>query len=454
MPLSQDWIRKQLASEESRSTKIAPLLDFIPQTSPWLQSPVWLRPLAEAFERAEREPIKLIVSTPPQHGKSTLAFHFLPWVLLQRPAQILFLTYSEKFAISQMRKAKPIAQDAGLAFKADSRGLLEWNTVDGGSLYATGIGGSITGRTGGIIVIDDPIKDWMDAQSKRIREATDDWLQSVVMTRTNPRSSVLLIQTRWHVDDIAARLEARGWQVINLPAMQDDGGVLWPEGRPLEWLESQRQQMTAAKFSALYQGRPRPLGGSVFESPTLTDELPTTGRYSIGIDLAYSSRTSADYSVAVVLCQPPPYTHATVVQMIRRQCSATDFVLSLRSLAAQYPGAPMRWYAAGTEKGAGQFIQQQVPQLAILNASREKLVRAQPLAAAWEHGLVMVPRGASWAPILVDELGAFTGSDDAHDDIVDALAAAWDGLPGAAAGEAATVRHDIRRAVRHLRGAY
>lgn len=445
----------QATSTSTTGTIEAPrLLDWIPRVSPHLAAPTWLAPAAEAFERASRESVRVLLSTPPQHGKSTLADHAIAWTLRYSSKQILYLTYNEDFATSRMRIARVTAEDARVPFQSGAQGIREWRTTLGGSLYATGVGGSVTGRPGGLVIIDDPIKDWVSAQSIRMRDAVDDWLRSVVMTRLHPDSSVVLIQTRWHPDDIYGRLaRAGGWEAINLPALTDgDTRALWPEGRPVEWLLRQRDAMGLAMFSALYQGEPRARGGEVFGDPELVDDVPTVGRVAIGVDLAYSRRTSADYSVAVVMRRRANESCATVIDLVRKQVRAPEFAVALRALANEYPGAPMRAYLSGTERGAADFISREVP-LEALPATSDKYVRAQPLAAAWNRGDVLIPRRASWASTLIEEMTSFTGSDDPHDDIVDAMAAAWDALD-AAPSSVETIPHHTRRAVRGMRGVY
>lgn len=399
----------------------------MPWTSPELREPRHLAVLGDALERASLEPVRLVVNTPPQHGKSTLVFHWLAKLLREQARRVLYITYSHDFAVSQMRLAKPIAQRAGVPFAGGSKALCEWMTVPGGTFYATGIGGAITGRPGGIIVVDDPIKDWTEAQSPTIRETAYNWLRSSVLTRMHPASSVIVVQTRWHEDDVSGRLERDGWQRVNLKAIQDDGSALWPEERPLSWLEEQRSErgVGAYIFAALYQGEPRPKGGAVFNGCSYYDSLPAERRAAIGVDLAYTAKTSADSSVSLVLETNGQDYYVT--DRVKRQVAAPEFELCLHAHAAQHPGAPMRWYASGTEKGSAQFLQRSVA-LSVLPTTADKYVRAQPVAAAWNAGKVHVPRGAPWVADFLRVVLGFTGINDAQDDDVDALAAAFDAL--------------------------
>ena len=395
--------------------------------SPELVAPKHLKPLIDALTRATYEPLKLIINTPPQHGKSELLFHFIAFVLLQLQKQILYITYSTDFAQAQMNRARPVAKRAGVPFVSDSKAFRDWRTTTGGSLYATGIGGDITGRPGGIIIIDDPIKDWVSAQSLTIRNITDNWLKSSVLTRMHPDSSIIIVQTRWHEDDVSGRLAKRGWEVINLSAISEAGTALWPEARPLSWLETQREQLGEHVFQAMYQGRPRPLGGELFGPPTFCEAVPDYGTYSIGVDLAYSSKTHADYSVSLVLkaCQDGKFY---VVDVVRKQVKAPEFALSLKAHSCQYPGSPMTWHAAGVEKGSADFLVASGIPIKVQSANTDKFSRSQRVSAAWASGKILIPRSAPWVQQFVSEVCNFTGVNDAHDDMVDALASAFSAI--------------------------
>mgnify|MGYP000868096301 CR=1 FL=1 len=427
----------QRLSDQGSTTSTAPidLLDFVPLVSPELEAPRHLERLARTLEKAEHTPTRLVVNTPPQHGKSTLVFHWIAQAL-RGSKRILYITYSDAFALSQMRIARPIAERAGVVFRSDSRALCEWNLENGGSLYATGSGGSITGRPGGLIVIDDPIKDWTEAQSRTIRDTVFDWLRSSVLTRAHPSTSVVVVQTRWHEDDVSGRLLKQGWEGINLKAISDEGKALWPEARPLEWLQEQKKQVGDHIFAALYQGDPRPLGGSLFKGVNYYDKLPNEGRYVVGMDLAYSSKNKADYSVAVVLCKDGERYY--VVDVIRKQVSAPEFCLSLKSLQATYKSVPMVWHCAGTELGLVDWLKDRGVTITAKSIKGDKFVRAQPASALWNSGNLLVPRNAPWLDAFLIELLEFTGAGDAHDDQVDSLSSAVDALKSMITGAGLT----------------
>lgn len=387
-----------------------------------------MKPLADALERAEHERTRLVISVPPQHGKSTLVFHWLAKVLLGPPRPLMYITYNQEFALDQMRIARPIAVRAGVEFEPTSRAFCNWENTRHGKLFATGVGGGISGRPGGIIVVDDPIKGWAEAQSRAVRDAADSWLKSEVLTRAHPSTSVIVVHTRWHEDDLGGRLTDRGWDTVNLPAINDKGEALWPEERPIEYLEQQRSAAEVGPFifEALYQGRPRPRGNAVFDGAHYTDTLPTAYQAAIGLDLSYSGKTHSNSSISLVLGKHLDLIY--VLDVVQKHVRAPEFGLVLKSHASTYPGAPMRWYCSGTEQGTADFFGVAGVKIDAIPATRDKFVRAQPVAAAWNAGKILVPRNAPWAQRFVAAVLSFTGIDDPDDDDVDALAAAYDAL--------------------------
>src|SRR5690606_25571093 len=147
----------------------------------------------------------------------------------------------------------------------------------------------------------------------------------------------------------------------------------------------------------LYMGEPRARGSEVFQSPTycLLADIPK-GRASIGVDLAYTKKTQADHSISLVLVEGPKNEEGErtyyVADVERRQCQAPEFVKALTRHTKQWPGARMRWYASGTEKGSADFIKLDVKRLEVLNATGDKFVRAQPVSEAWNDCRIFVPR--------------------------------------------------------------
>lgn len=418
-----------------------PLLDFVPKATPTYERPKHLAAIADVFERSERGPVRVLISAPPQHGKTQTIEHGLLRRMLRRQrSRNAYVSYQikrgEKIGLETQWLAKRMALEL-----EGTRG--DWRLPNESSCIFTGIDGGLTGNPiDGILIIDDPHKDRAAAESSREREHVIDWYNSVAVTRMHPGASIVLVSTRWHPDDLYGTLAAMGgWEQICLPAINDEGAPLWPERRSLEFLNGQRDTVGEYEWASMWQGVPRTRGNAVFRDVHYYDSIPEGYRVGGGVDVAYTDKTSSDYCAAVMMASvvrgggKPVYY---VLNVIREHSSPPAFAARLRTLAAAYPGSWFLWYTSTTEKGLADLLREgdgkRVPIMAQI-AKADKFVRAQPFAAAWNDGRVLLPRDAPWLSTFVGEVCSFTGTGDRHDDQVDAAAACFDllarGAPGA-----------------------
>lgn len=248
------------------------------------------RLIARHLEAVERGDItRLMITMPPRHGKSMLASEFFPaWYMGRNPDHyVVTATYAQELADDFGRKVKNQIEDdgfraifPGVGLADDSKsakrfhiegatGGFEHETKQRGAFYAVGIGGPLTGRGAHLLLIDDPVKNREDADSEVIRRKTMDWYTSTAYTRLMPGGRIVIIQTRWHEDDLSGWLQAEhaheGWVLLDLPAINDKGEALWPEQYPIEALERIKLALPQRDWSALYQQRPQPDDGNFFK---------------------------------------------------------------------------------------------------------------------------------------------------------------------------------------------
>jgi predicted phage terminase large subunit-like protein len=421
---------------------------FIRRISPHHPPPRHYPILIEQFERARWDRrVRVCISIPPRHGKTELVKHAIPWWLSASPRDVCaYATYSDRKAWSTSRDIRALAEVAGMRLAADAANVSEWRTPAGGGLLSMGVGAGLTGHgISGLMVVDDPFKNNEEAQSTVYRDKIADWFDSVVMTRLEG-AAVFVIHTRWHEDDLIGRVAKRkGWLVINLPAIaeeQDPIGrapneLLWPERRDLQLAIRESKASNAFTFAALYQGRPRPRGGTVFAAPHYYDPASTNFegcRFVLAADPAASTKTSADFSAAVVLSVRGDGIDrkAYVRKVYREQVSIPQFAQDLLALQAAYGQTAINVEAVGGFKAIPQMLKAIRPNLRVneIQPMGDKLTRAQPVASAWNEARVLVPSDApAWLGPFLDEIEKFTGVNDAHDDQVDALAHAWNATP-------------------------
>lgn len=212
-------------------------------------------------------------STPPQEGKTTWIVHYIAWQLIRNPwLKVVYATYSQSRANAVSRQIRGLVE-AWTPLKSGSSSVQRWELREGGGLLAAGRGSAMTGFRSDMTVIDDPIKDMVEAQSETIRETTVEWFSSVVLTRMSNLSQIIVIATRWHKDDLIAHVQtAMNAEYVNIPAQAThESDIL---GRAVgEWLPSVQNRSEKSweliksavgtyVWQALYQGDPQVTGGS------------------------------------------------------------------------------------------------------------------------------------------------------------------------------------------------
>jgi predicted phage terminase large subunit-like protein len=414
----------------------------------------------------------LAVFLPPQEGKSQKCSRRFPEYLLDHDPslRIAIVSYEQDTAL---RWGRDIKQDVALhpcrstspdecqhdcgglhiSIRRDSAAAGRWETPAGGGVYCVGVGGPLTGRPVDVLVIDDPVKDRVAAESQTIRESTWDWWESVALTRLAPGAKVVLIQTRWHEDDLAGRILSRpsplNWRVLRIPAIADAGDD--PLGRPQGTeLESVRHRapgffanlkatMSAYVFSGVYQQSPAAAEGNFFRRATFrywrwmepwTDgrakiwledhevTLVDTWRF-ITMDFAATVKTGSDYTVAsawaispagdLILLdrrrdRVPDHAHFQLAESLR-----TEWAIDQVFVESGYWSST--FVSDARDRG--------VP-VAQLRADTDKVTRAIPAAGRVHSGKVFFPAEVPWAEEWADELAIFPRG--AHDDQVDTLA--------------------------------
>ncbi|MEP3891358.1 MAG: terminase family protein [Hellea sp.] len=257
----------------------ADLLAFTQYTFSQYEAAPHHRRIARTLEAVDRGEIdRLMVTMPPRHGKSEeVTIRFPAWALGRNPKRhIITACYNAELASGFGRSVRNILATPAYdkifqtQLARDSKAANRWNTTDGGAYIAAGVGTAITGRGADIFIIDDPLKDRAEAESELRRQAVWDWYTSTAYTRLMPGGAVIIVQTRWHEDDLAGRLLAHQekggdqWHRLDLPAIDASGQALWPEKYPLSALRRIQAAIGPRDWSALYQQAPSPEDGDFF----------------------------------------------------------------------------------------------------------------------------------------------------------------------------------------------
>jgi phage terminase large subunit-like protein len=412
------------------------LEDFIPAASPDLATPWHLGEYLELLKGLHGGGIRVCVSCPPQHGKTTTVLHAIVWLLLRFPKlRIAYASHGQKFSEEQSRITRELFLACGGKIKADHNTIAHWKTEEGGGLIATSWEGSLIGRRVDVMICDDLIKDAEMAENHEQRERIWRWVNSVMTQRLWPGASVVVIGSRWHYDDPSGRLIARGYREMCMPAVREDADgtehALWPDVKPIAWLDTLRLPSSpdfigTHDWMAAFQGKPSPRTGSLFGPARYYETLPEGAELvGVGVDIATSDALSSDWSTCVDLYYLAPCFYVHEVVRCRREMVHIEAMLTEHQ--AQRP-PPVRFgsYVSGTEKGIFNLMFHRGVVIERLPARYSKWTRAQKCAIAWRSGRILVRAGQPWTAAYVREVEYFTGAEGKKDDQVDATVSVFD----------------------------
>ena len=235
--MSSHFVQRQRVKAAINGTRLA--LGFAaPRFPEWLPAvtPEWIwnwKHQVYLYKRLEAVTAgackRLMIFMPPRHSKSeTVTVRYSAYRLERDPKlNIILGSYNQKLANRFSRKIKRIVASR-VPLAPDRKAVEEWETREGGGLRSVGVGAGITGFGAGLIVIDDPVKSRAEAESEVYRDNCWDWFKDDIYTRLEPDAAIVLMQTRWHDDDLAGRLlkemeEENGeqWEVVRLPALAE-----------------------------------------------------------------------------------------------------------------------------------------------------------------------------------------------------------------------------------------
>jgi predicted phage terminase large subunit-like protein len=393
-----------------------------------------------------------MITMPPRHGKSLFASCFFPaWYLATFPdRRVILASYEASFASSWGRKARDLMERVGkrlfdLQIRSDSKAADHWDLLDhAGGMQTCGIGGALTGKGADLLIIDDPVKNAEEANSITMREKTWTWYTSTAYTRLEPGGALIIIQTRWHEDDLSGRIlqqakeSGEKWDILNLPAIAEDGDILgrtvgealWPERFDVLALETKKRVLGSYQFAALFQQRPAPAEGGLFKKSWF--------RYWTGdkeffrlensvvrrvhcrrfgtADLAESTKKEADYTV-ICAWAVTRECDLILLDIHREHLSGPALVPSLKRMYDLHDLDYM-----GIEKNLGHSLlthEVRMKGLTVrsLIADVDKVTRSIPAQIRMEAGQIYMPAGHAELEAIERELLTFPHG--THDDIVD-----------------------------------
>jgi predicted phage terminase large subunit-like protein len=462
-PVEQELARRELARRK--------LIEFVKQFHPrykagWVHHDICRR--LEKFSadvEAGLSP-RLMLLMPPRHGKSQLASKLYPaWHLGHYPHhEFIGCSYNISLALDFSREIRDVIRSDYYQklfektrlnpdfMSAEAWRLLTSTGVGAGGYNAAGVGGGITGKGAHILVIDDPVKNNEEAESPDLRKKIWNWYQSTAYTRLAPGGGVLIIQTWWHDDDLAGRLqkemledpEADQFEVIKYPAIAEEdeefrlmGEALHPDRYDLPALEKIKRTLGTNYWSALYQQAPISEEGAFFKQEMFVHPVENPNPEHLYIyqawDLAISEEQVRTGDFTVGACVGVDFDdNIHVLDIWRKRTNDTaeveDAMLDMFGKYKTVHGFGVEdgqiWRSM--KKGLKRRMQERRLYIPLddkdntLKPIASKMARARPLQGRMQNRKVIWPRGSSWLDTVQRELLRFPAG--AHDDIVDALA--------------------------------
>jgi predicted phage terminase large subunit-like protein len=401
---------------------------------------------------------RIIIEEPPRHGKSEEASVHTPiWFLEKFPwAHVLLTTYAADLAKGFGRRVRDtfLQNPKGVLttrIRDDVQQVAHFLTNEGGSMSSVGIGGPISGRGAHLLVVDDYIKNWVEASSDVTLKSIWDWFGTTAYTRLEPGGSCIILATRWTINDLIGRLKEADknhmWTVIRLPAIaeandplnRNPGEALWPARYPIDKLRQIQSVVGDFVFSAMYQQNPKSAAETKADISQLREldviQNKQLFRWIRSWDTA-ATKEGGDWSVGTLMGtdgRPGSSTALTVLaDMEREQWGPAELEINMRRIAEadtpnvpiiieQEPGASGKAYAQHLATNVLRGFRVTIKPPAGVN----KWIRAQPYIAAVSHGRIALLR-AAWNKAHKDELEIFPNG--RWDDTVDSVAQGFNEL--------------------------
>jgi len=404
--------------------------------------------LCETLEAVERGEIRrVIITMPPGHGKSEVATKSFPaWYLGRHPQHDVLITsygadLAEDFSEIARDKLKEFGKPIfGVELPQNTSAVKKWGLKGHrGRVRAAGAGGAITGRRANIAIIDDPFKGPEDAYSDAKRQKVLTWFRTVLRTRLTANGAIILIQTRWHKEDLAGYLlnkigdTGEEWTVINLPAIAEEedpmgrepGEPLWPEMFPLDELLAIKSELLPFEWNALYQQRPGDPEGNLFKRQYFRYFEKDEEWLTLHIPGGETKTWSLSRCVVFQTCDPAGSTDDDAAYFVLGTWILTPhnelLLWDVVRDRIEEPDQPdlfeqgfHRWHpvAQGVEpNGLGLALCQNLRRTTLpveeVKAVGDKYVRAVPMARRYKTGTVYHYKDALWLDVFENELLEF-----------------------------------------------
>ena len=420
-------------------------LDFVKHVYPGYKVGPHHLKLAQIFEDiAAGKKKRVIVNIAPRHGKSELISYLAPaWFLGKFPAKkVIMASHTADLAVNFGRRVRNLVGSElykdifpQIELQSDSKSASRWGTNFNGEYFAIGVGGALAGRGADLFIIDDPHSE-QEAKTGRpdVFLPAWEWFQSGPLQRLMPGGAIIVVMTRWSKLDLTGQIvkqtenndEVDGWEVIQFPAIKDDGEALWPEFWPVEELLAKKAALDIRYWNAQYMQNPVSEEGALIKREWWNiwdkDDPPPCEFTIMSLDAAQEATTRADYNAlttwGVFFNEEVNNYNIILLNSIKKRLEFPELKeLCLQEYKEWQPDAFMV-----EKKSNGAAIYQELRRMGIPvgeftpGKGQDKIARVNAVSDLFAGGVVWAP-DRRWAKEVIEECNDFPSG--TNDDLVD-----------------------------------
>ena len=444
----------ELNTRETRKKARVDFISFVNAVWPDFISGAHHRRIAKLFEAVARgEKKRIIINLGPRHTKSEFASYLLPaWFLGQFPKKkVMQISNTAELAEGFGRKVRNLVDSDDyrrifpeLELRTDSKAAGRWNTNYNGEYFASGVGGTVTGRGADLLIIDDPHSEGEAVLAQFTPEIYDkvfSWYTSGPRQRLQPGGAIIIVMTRWSKKDLTGQIikssfkdGVNDWEVINFPAILPSGTPLWPGFWSLKELEALKAELPVAKWEAQYQQRPTSEEGAIIKREywrIWESDVPPACEYIIqSWDTAFEKSNRADYSACTTWGifytfnqNEEKVANIILLEAIKKRLEFPELKDEAMRMFKEWnpdtlivekkaAGAPLIYEM----RRMGIPISEYTP-----SKGSDKIARVNAISDLFASGLVWCPE-TRWAEEVMEECASFPNGE--HDDLVDSTSQA------------------------------
>jgi predicted phage terminase large subunit-like protein len=416
-------------------------LDFVKHVYPGYKVGPHHLKLAQIFEDiANGKKKRVIVNIAPRHGKSELISYLAPaWFLGKHPhKKVIMASHTADLAVNFGRRVRNLVgmdtyKDVfpQVELQADSKSASRWGTNFQGEYFAIGVGGALAGRGADLFIIDDPHSE-QDAKTGRpdVFLPAWEWFQSGPLQRLMPGGAIIVVMTRWSKLDLTGQMNKEDgvdqWEVVEFPAIKEDGEALWPEFWPVEELYAKKAALDIRYWNAQYMQNPVSEEGALIKREwwqIWDKEAPPQCEFTImSLDAAQEANNRSDYNALTtwgVFFNEQTNNYAIILlNAIKKRLEYPDLkALVLQEYKEWQPDSFMV-----EKKSSGSVLYQEMRRMGIPvqeftpGKGQDKISRVNAVSSLFHGGVVFAPE-RRWAKDVIEECNDFPSG--TNDDLVD-----------------------------------